>query len=161
MILRPLMRRARRLQLWQLYLLVGAVLGALYAWVPPFAGSGPVMNLLGLSPVVAIVVGVRRYRPTSPGPWWFFAIGFALFWLGDLYTYSYPRLLGHEVPFPSIGDGVYLTVYPALMAGLLILVRNPESDRAGVVDALIMTVGLALVSWVLLIAPSLKDDELS
>ena len=57
-----------------------------------------------------------------------------LFWLGDLYTYSYPRLFGAEVPFPSLGDGVYLLVYPALMAGLLILVRrrNPERDRAGV-----------------------------
>ena len=57
-----------------------------------------------------------------------------LFWLGDLYTYSYPRLFGADVPFPSIGDGAYVVVYPALMAGLLMLIRrrNPESDRAGV-----------------------------
>ena len=37
-----------------------------------------------------------------------------------------------RLPFPSFGDGDYLTVYPALMAGLLMLVRrrNPERDRA-------------------------------
>jgi len=158
-----LVRRARRVRLWQLYLAAGGLLCGLYVFVAPFAGSAPVINLLGLSPVVAIVVGVRRYRPASPGPWWCFALGFALFWLGDLYTYSYPRLLGKEVPFPSIGDGVYLTVYPALMVGLLILVRrrNPHSDRAGIIDSLIMTLGLALLSWVALIAPYLHDGELS
>ena len=58
-----------------------------------------------------------------------FAIGLALFWLGDVYTYSYPKLFGAEVPFPSLGDGLYLPVYPALMAGLLMLVRrrNPRA----------------------------------
>jgi diguanylate cyclase (GGDEF)-like protein/PAS domain S-box-containing protein len=155
--------RLRAVPLWQAYLAAGALICALYVWVPPFAGSGPVFNLLGLSPVVAILVGLKRHRPASAGPWRWFALGFLLFWAGDLYTYSYPRLLGHEVPFPSLGDGAYLIVYPALMAGLLILVRrrNPERDRAGAIDSLIMTVGLALVSWIALIQPSLRDGELS
>ena len=75
------------------------------------------------------------------------ASGSLLFWLGDLYTYSYPRLFGADVPFPSLGDGAYVAVYPALMAGLLMLVRrrNPERDRAGVIDSLIMTLGLSLL----------------
>ena len=153
----------RALSLWQVYLAVGALLCAAYVWVPPFAGSGPVFNLLGLSPVVAIVIGVRRHGRASAGPWRWFAIGFLLFWLGDLYTYSYPRLTGAEVPFPSLGDAAYVIVYPALMMGLLILVRrrNPERDRAGAIDSLIITLGLALVSWIALIQPSLHDDELS
>jgi diguanylate cyclase (GGDEF)-like protein/PAS domain S-box-containing protein len=153
----------RRLALWQLYLGAGALLSALYVWVPPFAASGPVFNVLGLSPVVAIVVGIRRYKPASRGPWMWFAIGMTLFWLGDLYTYSYPRLFGADVPFPSLGDGAYVAVYPALMAGLLMLIRrrNPESDRAGVIDSLIMTLGLALLSWVALIAPYLHDETMT
>ena len=64
-------------------------------------GSGPVMNLLGL------VAGRRdrRRRPPAPpastrrrgaaSP-----SGFALFWLGDLYTYSYPQLLGARRAVP-------------------------------------------------------------
>jgi diguanylate cyclase (GGDEF)-like protein/PAS domain S-box-containing protein len=149
--------------LWRTYLAAGTLLCGLYLFVPPFAGSGPVMNLLGLSPVLAIVAGLRRNRPASRGPWRWFAVGFLLFWLGDLYTYSYPRLLGKEVPFPSIGDAAYLLVYPALMAGLLLLVRrrNPERDRAGAIDSLIMTLGLALISWIVLIQPSVHVDELS
>jgi diguanylate cyclase (GGDEF)-like protein/PAS domain S-box-containing protein len=148
---------------WLLYLGLGALICCLYVFVAPFKASGPVMNLLGLSPVIAIIVGIRRYRPASPAPWWLFAVGFALFWLGDLYTYSYPKVFNKDVPFPSIGDGFYLVVYPALMAGLLILVRrrNPDSDRAGAIDSLIMTLGLALISWVALIQPSLHVEELS
>ncbi|HEY7630580.1 MAG TPA: EAL domain-containing protein, partial [Thermoleophilaceae bacterium] len=104
-----------------------------------------------------------RNKPTPALPWWFFALGLGLFWLGDIYTYSYPKLLHKDVPFPSLGDGIYLAVYPALMAGLLMLVRrrNPEPDRAGLIDALIMTLGLALLEWVGLIAPYLHGDDMS
>ena len=149
--------------LWQAYLAVGALLCGLYAFVPPFAGSGPVINVLGLSPVIAILVGLRLYRPASPGPWRFFAVGFALFFVGDIYTYTYPHLLGREVPFPSPGDAAYIAVYPALMAGLLVLVRrrNPRSDLAGVIDSAIITIGLALLSWTFLIAPYLHDTNLT
>src|SRR5215210_1797976 len=159
---RKLMTPLRRLPLWQAFVAAGVVLCTLYLFVPPFAGSGPVMNLLGLSPVLAILAGLRLHRPAATGPWWLFAVGFGLFWLGDLYTYSYPRLFGAEVPFPSIGDGAYVLVYPALMAGLLVLVRrrNPERDRAGLIDSLIMTLGLALLSWVALIAPYVHDGSM-
>jgi diguanylate cyclase (GGDEF)-like protein/PAS domain S-box-containing protein len=153
----------KRVALWQAYLAAGALLTALYVFVDPFAGSGPVINLLGLSPVVAIIVGVRRNRPASRGPWVWFAVGMTLFWMGDLYTYSYPRLFGADVPFPSLGDALYVTVYPALMVGLAMLIRrrNPEQDRAGAIDSLIMTLGLALLSWVALIAPYLHDDSMT
>ncbi len=152
----------RRLSVWQLYLLFGALVTALYTLVPPFQGYGPIMNLLGLSGVVAVIVGMRRNRPGYPLPWLLFAVGLFLFWVGDLYTYSYPQLTGAVVPFPSFGDAVYLTVYPALMAGLLLLIRkrNPERDRAGLIDSLIMTLGLALVSWIALIAPYVHDNSL-
>src|ERR671933_618960 len=141
MTLGSLIAPLRRLGAWRLYLAAGAIVCALYVWVPPFAGSGPVMNALGLSPVLAILAGLRMHRPASRGPWWLFALGLLLFWLGDLYTYSYPRLFGADVPFPSLGDGAYVLVYPALMAGLLMLLRrgHPERGRAGVIGSLIMT----------------------
>src|SRR4051794_21421675 len=76
----------RREHLWRLHLLVGGVLCAAFALVPPFKGNGVLMNLLGLSAVVAVVAGVRLHRPASAAPWLFFAAGLTLFWLGDLYT---------------------------------------------------------------------------
>jgi diguanylate cyclase (GGDEF)-like protein/PAS domain S-box-containing protein len=153
----------RRSPVWVLYLAAGALLTAAYLLLPPFRGSGPVMNLLGLSPVVAILAGLRMHRPRSTGPWGFFAVGFTLFWIGDLYTYSYPLLLGRDVPFPSAGDAAYILVYPVLMAGLLLLIlrRSTRGDRGGLIDGLILTVGLALPQWISLMAPYLHDDELS
>ena len=49
------------------------------------------------------------------------------------------------------------------MAGVLLAVRrrNPQGDRAGVIDALIITVGIALLSWVFLMAPYVHDATLS
>jgi diguanylate cyclase (GGDEF)-like protein/PAS domain S-box-containing protein len=150
-------------QPWALFLLAGAALLGLYLAVPPLKGSGPVMNLLGLAPVLAIGAGLRMHRPAAVWPWRFFALGFVLFWLGDLYTYSYPLLLGADVPFPSPGDGAYIAVYPALMTGLLLMLRRRRAgnDGGGLIDAAILSVGLALPSWVWLITPYLHDHELS
>ena len=49
------------------------------------------------------------------------------------------------------------------MTGVLLAVRrrNPQGDRAGVIDALIITVGIALLSWVFLMAPYVHDATLS
>ncbi|MGO9903156.1 MAG: putative bifunctional diguanylate cyclase/phosphodiesterase [Solirubrobacteraceae bacterium] len=149
--------------LWKIYLGCGALVTVLYTLVPPFRGYGPIMNLLGLSGIVAVIVGMRRNHPRYRLPWLLFAFGLFLFWVGDIYTYSYPQLTGAVVPFPSFGDAVYLCVYPVLMAGLLLLVRqrNPQRDRAGVIDAMIMTLGLALVSWIALIAPYVHVTDMT
>ena len=148
---------------WMLFIAVGALITALYLFVEPLAGSGPVMNVLGLAPVLAIAAGVWIHRPRARLGWALVALGFVLFWLGDVYTYSYPLLLDREVPFPSLGDAAYLAVYPALIAGVLILERRRgrRKDRGSAIDAAIMTVGLALPSWVWLIAPYVHDDTLS
>jgi hypothetical protein len=145
------------------FLAAGAAITALYLFVKPFAGSGPVINVLGLAPVVAIGVGVRLHRPEARLAWAWVALGFVLFWLGDVYTYTYPILLHREVPFPSLGDASYLAVYPALIAGVLILQRRRSRniDRGSAIDAAILTVGLALPSWVWLIAPYVHDHSLS
>jgi diguanylate cyclase (GGDEF)-like protein/PAS domain S-box-containing protein len=152
----------RRL-LWWVYLIAGAVLCVLYIFVPPFKGSGPVINGLGLYGVMGIVAGIRIHKPAAALAWWCFALGLLLFWMGDLYTYSYPKLFGADVPFPSIGDALYISVYPVLMTGLLLLVRrrNQRADGPGLVDSVIMSLGLSLVSFMFLIAPYIHDGTLT
>jgi diguanylate cyclase (GGDEF)-like protein/PAS domain S-box-containing protein len=152
-----------RQRLWVVYLAVGGLLTAAYLWFPPVVGSGPLINLLGLSSSVAIAVGIYLHRPRARAAWVLFIVGQFLFFAGDLYTYSYPKLFGVEVEFPSLGDAIYLTVYPALVAGLLVLVkrRNPLGDRAGMIDSLILTVGIALLSWVFLVAPNIHLSGLT
>ncbi len=152
-----------RARAWVVYLVLGGLLTLAYVAFPPLMGNGPLINLLGLSSSIAIAVGIRMHAPRARAAWMLFIVGQFLFFAGDLYTYSYPKLFGAEVEFPSLGDGVYLTVYPALVAGLLILVRrrNPEGDRVGVIDSLIITVGIALLSWVFLVAPNIHLSGLT
>ena len=159
----PVTRTWMQANAWVGYLVVSGILAFLYLFTSPLAGNGPLINMLGLSSPIAIAIGIRLHRPKAVAAWCLFALGQFLFFAGDLYTYSYPKLLGADVPFPSPGDAIYLMVYPALMAGLLILVkrRNPRRDWAGLIDSLILTIGVGLFSWVFLIAPNLHLSGLS
>lgn len=144
------------------YLAFGAFVCGLYVFVGPLRGNGAVIIGLGLYGVLGVAAGVRLHRPKTSLAWWCFAAGLALFWLGDLYTYSYPKLFGGHVPFPSPGDAIHLSVYPVLMAGLIVLVRrrNRHIDGPGAVDAVITTLGLSLVVGILLVAPYVHDQTL-
>ena len=149
--------------IWLGYLVLGALCAGSYLFGPVLQGSGPFLNIISGTSVVAILAGISAHRPAAEWAWRWFAIGQALFVLGDAYTYTYPVLIGHEVPFPSPGDGLYLMVYPALMTGMLLGARrrSTQGDRAGVLDALIITLGVALLSWVFLMEPNVHDTTLS
>ncbi len=150
--------RAWRDNMWWWYGGAAGVLAALYMFVPPLKGAGPLINVLGFSGVVAILAGVRMHHPKAKVAWWLFAGGQFLFFSGDVYTYSNPN-----AAFPSLGDALYLAVYPVLMAGLFVLVRrrNPRRDPAALVDSLILTIGIGLLSWVFLIAPNIHLGDIS
>jgi diguanylate cyclase (GGDEF)-like protein/PAS domain S-box-containing protein len=158
-----LLRGGVREKAWAWYLGSTSALMGLYLFFPPLAGNGPLINALGLSGVVAIVVGIQMHKPRARAAWWLFAVGQFLFFSGDLYTYSYPKLFGADVGFPSIGDALYLLVYPVLIAGLFVLVkhRSPRRDRSALIDSLILTIGIGLLSWVFLIAPNVHLSGLS
>ena len=146
-----------RRRLWAIYLGVGALMCALYVFVPPLKGQAPVIQGLGLYGVLGVVAGIRIHRPKAGAAWWLFAAGLALFWAGDVYTYTYPN-----APFPGPGDVLYLSVYPVLMAGLVLLVRrrNQRADGPGLVDSLILTLGIGLISGIFLIAPYVHDPTM-
>ncbi len=161
----PAAARGSRSQVraWQVYVAACALGMCLYLLVPPLKGNPVLLNTIGMSTWIAMIFGIRRNKPAYALPWRLFALGFFLYWLGDVYTYSYPQLiLHHEVPFPSIGDALYLMVYPLQMLGLLLLVRrrNPQRNRNTLIDAAILTLGLSLLSWILQIAPYLHEGEM-
>jgi diguanylate cyclase (GGDEF)-like protein/PAS domain S-box-containing protein len=151
-----------RRHLWWMFFAFGSVVCALYVLVPPLKGSPLVDNGLGLYGILAAVAGIRMYRPRARLAWWLFVVGLVLYWIGDVYTYSVRILFNVTVPFPSFGDAVYLAMYPVLMVGIMALVRrrNRRADGPGALDALIMTLGLALLSGMLLIAPYVHDQTL-
>jgi diguanylate cyclase (GGDEF)-like protein/PAS domain S-box-containing protein len=152
---------------WWAYLLAGALACLLYLFVAPLRGSAVLYSLIGLSPVVAIGAALRSRRRHGEADWrstWvWFAAGMGLFWCGDAYMHVEAMLTHHTVAFPSLGDGATVLGYPALMAGLLILARRRTQlpGTGGTIDAAVLTLGLALPSWVSFIAPYLHDGSLT
>jgi diguanylate cyclase (GGDEF)-like protein/PAS domain S-box-containing protein len=124
--------------------------------------SGPVYNIIGGSAVVALIVGARKNSKDRRLPWYLFALAQAFFVTGDVLAYNYERFFGRALPFPSIADAFYLAVAPLLVAGLLLLMRHRSEprSRASLIDALIITVAAAALSWVYLMAPYAHDHTL-
>ena len=119
-------------------------------------------GLLGLSGVAAIVAGVALNRPARKAPWLLLAVAQASFMAGQL-SFLVAGLLGTQLPFPSFADVLYLATYPLYAAALLIFIRwrTPERDRRSLIDALTLTAGLGLLSWIYLILPYAKNPDLS
>jgi diguanylate cyclase (GGDEF)-like protein/PAS domain S-box-containing protein len=130
---------------------------------PHWLNSGPVYNLIGGSTVVALFAGARMNSEARRLPWYLFAVGQALFVIGDALAYNYERIFGAALPFPSIADPFYLAFYPLLVAGMLLLIheRNEARDGASLIDALIVTVAAATLSWIYLMAPYAHDHTLT
>jgi diguanylate cyclase (GGDEF)-like protein/PAS domain S-box-containing protein len=151
---------------WLAYLAAIAVLTSAYILAhfvgPHWLNSGPVYNIIGGSTVVALIVGARKNSADRRLPWYLFALGQAFFVIGDVLAYNYERFFGGALPFPSIADPFYLAFYPLLVGGLLLLIRerNETRNRSSLIDALIITVAAAALSWVYLMAPYAHDHTL-
>jgi diguanylate cyclase (GGDEF)-like protein len=106
----------------------------------------------------AVLAGVLIYRPPDVRPWLLLAAGIALTTAGDWTWVILARIYNLE-PFPSIADGFYLSGMGLTVVAVVWMVRGriPEGDRAGLVDALIVAVGVGLVSWTFLMAPIVAD----
>ncbi len=117
--------------------------------------------MLGLSSVAAIIYGVRRNRPNVPVAWWFIGVGVFLFITGDTTYKFWHQIMGQQnIPFPSFIDAIYITMYPTLAIGLLLLARKrvPGDDSASLLDALTITLGVGLLSWIFLIGPNVRSS---
>jgi diguanylate cyclase (GGDEF)-like protein/PAS domain S-box-containing protein len=120
-------------------------------------------GLTGLTGVSAIVAGVVINRPARTVPWLLLAGANLSFLAGQVSFLVLTQIVAEKVPFPSFADILYLLTYPLYAAGLLTFIwwRTPDRDRRGLIDALTLTVGLALVSWIYLILPYAHNPALS
>jgi diguanylate cyclase (GGDEF)-like protein len=115
--------------------------------------------LVSASVVPAIAVGVTRNKPLSALPWYLFAAGMAPYAAADVIWGLY-QVRGDEVPFPGVADMLFLGSYVLLAAGLVMLARQQAGRLhwAGLLDAGIVTLGFAILSWAFIIGPYLRSE---
>jgi len=112
-------------------------------------------DAVAVSVLVAMIWGIRHHRPQPARPWWLLASGLGLLVAGDLVYNALTTITGGEV-FPSVADPLYIASYVVLCFGLVSVVRlrRHEGDRTALIDAGLVTVAAAALTWVYLIAPS-------
>jgi diguanylate cyclase len=148
---------------WLRYLSGVAVVALAYLVAPSTAATKLVLyNGIGLSAVVAVLVGVRRNRPTHRRPWLLFAAGQLSFLTADV-VYYLLEATGTDTPFPSPADAFYLGMYPLVIAGLLLMVRraSPGRDWASLIDATLIATAMFVVLGILLMDDQMTDPTLS
>ncbi|MFH9348991.1 putative bifunctional diguanylate cyclase/phosphodiesterase [Kitasatospora sp. NPDC017646] len=118
---------------------------------------------MGLGGVAAVVVGVRLNRPRHPLFWYLLALANLSFTTGEAVQALQLDILHLQNPFPSVADGFYLAEFVLYAVGLLGFIRwrTARQDRAGLLDALIITLGLALLVWIYLILPYALNPNLT
>jgi signal transduction histidine kinase len=132
---------------------VALPLGILYFFVGSDAET-IIYQTFSFSALVAIVVGIRRYRPAPAHHWWLFAAGLAMWCVGDVYWDCYRWILTAEAPYPSPADLAFFLGYPLLIAGLFTLTRGWGRPRLGdILDGLIIVVAAAILMGLFLPGP--------
>jgi diguanylate cyclase (GGDEF)-like protein len=123
-------------------------------WAPRF----PLYICLNASAVVAIIAGIRRWRPDPALPWWLMAVGQAVYTAGD-FVFYWGRYISHVNQFPGLADVFFLGRVPFVVAGLALIIRRRSGrDRAAVIDCLIVGVAAGVLSWVFLMEPYTKGS---
>jgi diguanylate cyclase (GGDEF)-like protein len=131
------------------------------AWPPVLPGSwwGWLYNALEIGAVAlcgARVMARRRNRTA----WLAVTIGMAFFAAGDMY---YMVVFQHlsNVPFPSIDDALYLSFYPGIYVGIVLLLRSRVGSLpAGLwLDGVIGGFAVAALGATLVFGAVLKDTH--
>ncbi|MFI7601720.1 putative bifunctional diguanylate cyclase/phosphodiesterase [Actinoplanes sp. NPDC049681] len=147
---------------WWLWLAAGALATGGYYLLPADSFARNLSyNVVGLLSGLLILGAVRVHRPERPAMWYWFAGG-QLVWVAGDVVYEYYEYVLHQEPYPSPADAFYLSAYPMLLVGLILLVRSGGGrDKAALVDAATVAVGLGLVFWIFVIEPVAGDSSVS
>ncbi|MBW6435070.1 GGDEF domain-containing protein [Actinoplanes hulinensis] len=132
------------------------------AW--PAHQQGWVLLAVCLSPLPALVTGLRR---TAPGAarlaWWLLLAGTVVYDIGNA---VWAWRLAEDGRLAADADavvGVTMTTGGALMlaASLTVVLRRGRADIGGIIDSVIAAIGLSGVLWSIVLLPAMTADGLS
>lgn len=104
-----------------------------------------------------IVSRLDRHR----GAWTLILIGNACFLIGDVCV-SLLLHVFHSEAYPNIGDIFYVSGYPCIAVGLVMLLRSrgESRDTGGVIDGFIIATSIGVLLWVFFVEPTALDNTL-
>jgi diguanylate cyclase (GGDEF)-like protein/PAS domain S-box-containing protein len=116
-------------------------------------------QLFPIAAVVATLLGVTLHAPRSRAPWYLVALAGLCAVAADA-VHAVERDRHGTVAFPSEADFLALGAYVVLACALVLMIRKqaPGRDWASLVDAAIVTVGVAIVGWTFVMQPRLSED---
>ena len=118
----------------------------------------------GLLATVALFFAAKQARGISKRlalGWGFLALALFSYTLGDIF-WSYIELVLKESPFPSIADGLYLSLYPLFFTGMLLLPSKKLNLTEWIkrtIDLNIVMISASLAYWIFLIGPIFGTDS--
>jgi diguanylate cyclase (GGDEF)-like protein len=137
---------------WRTYTITAFVFIAAYQVVPEDGWWRTTFQVsIGYYAAGAMILGARRLPREDRMPWWLFAAGMAGNSAGVLVMVWYGT---------AAADPFYLSYYPLVALGLILLIRRQHSRSrlAALVDAATITAGLGLPVWIYAIKPALADS---
>ncbi|MGA9870037.1 MAG: EAL domain-containing protein [Rhodococcus sp. (in: high G+C Gram-positive bacteria)] len=117
-----------------------------------------VLGTFAVGSIVAIGVGIRRYKPADATSWWCLFGAAALFLIG-VGLRGDPNM--YPIGLTALSNAFTLSGYVLIATALArwILERRSRDDITPLIDAALIAVGALFLSWVVLISP-LMDSEI-
>ncbi|MFI5496397.1 putative bifunctional diguanylate cyclase/phosphodiesterase [Actinoplanes sp. NPDC051859] len=137
--------------------------GGLAVLVGPFLPWGATQALygaVGIASIAVAIFGIRLHRPALARPWWLLVSAVLMATAANVYWTVEFAVTGQRIPFGSVGDLIYLSAYPLLIASLWTM-AGKRTRRSGMLDAAIVTSGVAVLMWTLVIDGFLDGSPLS
>ncbi|HRD13279.1 MAG TPA: GGDEF-domain containing protein, partial [Mycobacterium sp.] len=149
-------------------LAAGAVIIAFAVWILSGVSTGRtlqvvddlVLTSVALAAAVSTALAARAAHGRLRASWTALALGFVAFAAGEMIWTGY-ELTGHETPFPSPADAVFLLFPVGACVGLLLYPaeRNAGSRGRVLIDGFIVAGSLFLISWVTILERLYHEPE--
>jgi diguanylate cyclase len=148
---------------WKYWMISGALVVAGYFALPGPTAQDVIYLVIGIASVAAILIGTALHHPQDRLSWYLLAAGGACFTVGDAAQNAYGLILHRAVPYPSVGDLLYLAGYPFIFAGILRLTSSPGrgARREDNADAAIMAMAGLTVWWQFLMDSYVHNESLA
>ncbi|GLW27328.1 hypothetical protein Areg01_02690 [Actinoplanes regularis] len=131
------------------------------AW--PLEQRGWPLLVVGLSPLPALLLGLRRARAGTRLAWWLLLGGTVVYDVGNavwawLLAESGQAVADADaiVRFTMVGGGALI-----LAASLVVVLRRGRKDIGGIIDSVIAAVGLSGVLWNIVLYPAMTAHGMS